>query len=167
MRKAIIVSVLGMAALASMGQSECGPNTSDKIQRQQSEKLLEEATAQTGMPAITNFRERKLVKDLFELRDQDGLTTYTYLFSELNGKLVKFCDSVGYGIPFSTQYTNPEKPMYNNSATATIAQAEPNGLFSPATAEGTWIMCSNPSNGRAQAVYVEPRTVVSPFPIGQ
>ena len=63
----------------------CGVPSSDKIQQAQSEVLLAEATASVGMPAIKNFREKKLLKDILELRDQNGLVTYTYLWNEFSG----------------------------------------------------------------------------------
>ena len=45
-----------------------------------------------------------------------------------------------------------------------MPQADPNGLFSPESAEGTWVLCSDPSgNGETRPVYVEPRIIVSPF----
>jgi hypothetical protein len=132
---------------------------------EQQEILLKEAAAQTGMPAIANFRERKLLKDIIELRDQNGLVTYTYVWNEFNGKMVFFCDSIGYGIPYATQYTSPEKMVGYNSAPAVVPQADPNGLFSPASAEGTWVMCKNPNGKEVRPVYVEPRIIVSPFPL--
>ena len=164
MNRLIVVGLVAAIA-ASMGQSDCDRTSSDIVQRQQQERILQEGTAQIGMPAIKNFRERKILKDIIEMRDQDGLVTYTYVFAELTGKFVKLCDSVGFGIPYATQYTNPEKPLYNNYDTSTIPQADPNGLFSPASAEGTWILCSDPTGNRARPVYVEPRTIVSPFPL--
>ncbi len=128
------------------------------------------------MPLIKNFRERKILKDIYELRDQQGLVTFTYLEnlspvvvkgrSCLGGKLVFFGESVGYGIPCATQFTNPQKDIYSDvSSTIHMAlpQADPNGLFSPASAEGTWIMLKDPSSTRTLPVYVEPRVVVLPF----
>jgi hypothetical protein len=55
------------------------------------------------MPAIKNFRERRLLKSILEMRDQEGLTTFTYTYNEMTGQLVFFCDSIGYGIPYATQ----------------------------------------------------------------
>lgn len=137
----------------------------DSIQRQQQEKILAEGTAQTGMPSIKNFRERKLLKDIFELRDQSGLVTYTYLWNEMQGKKVFFCNSIGYGIPYATQYTNPQKiaDRGHQYGYAILPQADPNGLFSPASADGTWIMCKNPQGDDVKPVFVEPRIIVSPF----
>ncbi|OGM89414.1 hypothetical protein A2108_01615 [Candidatus Wolfebacteria bacterium GWA1_42_9] len=142
-----------------------GTNTSDSIQSKQSEKLLAEATSQVGMPAIVNFRERKMLKDILELRDQDGLTTYTYLYCEMTGKLVFFGESIGYGIPYATQFTNPEKfeRAYAGGEWHVLSQADPNGLFSPASAEGTWVLLKDPNGRDVRPVYIEPRIVVSPF----
>ena len=126
--------------------------------------MLREATAQTGMPNITNFRERKLLKDILELRDQDGLVTFTYLVAEQTGKLTYLGQSIGYGIPAATQYTNPQKvEYYTNSGYLSLPQADPNGLFSPASAEGTWVMLKDPQGDKVRPVYIEPRIVVSPF----
>jgi hypothetical protein len=152
-----------VALVPIMMAAQCGEAPSDKIQRDQQEKIVQEATAQTGMPAIKNFRERKILKDILELRDQEGLITYTYVFNELQGKLVFLGESVGYGIPYSTQYTNPMKPMYDSYQTATIPQADPNALFSPGSAEGTWVLLKNPHGGEVRPVYIEPRIIVSPF----
>jgi hypothetical protein len=126
------------------------------------------------MPAIKNFRERKILKDILELRDQEGLVTYSYLENmvpqvqpgrtALGGKLTYFGETIGYGIPYATQYTNPQKIEYHsNSGYGVIAQADPNGLFSPASAEGTWLLMKDPNGKDVLPIYVEPRVVVSPF----
>jgi hypothetical protein len=155
MRKFIPIALLAVFTVA------CEPS-SDSIQQQQQERILREGTAALGMPSIKNFREKRLLKDILELRDQEGLITYTYVFSEQTGQLKFFCNSIGYGIPYATQYTNPLKV---EGGPAVIAQADPNGLFSPASAEGTWIMCADPTSKdkRGLPVYVEPRVIVSPF----
>ena len=58
-----------------------------------------------GMPAITNFAEKRMMKDILELRDQMH-PTYTYLY-DMNGKIgEKVCDSLGYGLSGATQYTD-------------------------------------------------------------
>jgi hypothetical protein len=109
------------------------------------------------------------MKDIIELRDQANLLTYTYVWSDMQGKLVFFCDSVGYPIPYATQYTNPQKVQQltygqGGAAMVTMPQADPNGLFSPASAEGTWVMCIDPNPPHnARPVYVEPRVTTSQF----
>lgn len=144
--------------------------SSDQIQASQQEAILKEGTAAIGMPAIKNFRERRLLKDIYEMRDNKTLTTFTYMFSDRGG-LIFLCDSIGYGLPAATQYTSPSKVQtgYYGSSTAShyydavVPQADPNGLFSPASAEGTWVMCKDPKGDDVKPVYIEPRIVVSPF----
>jgi hypothetical protein len=143
--------------------------SSDQVQQVQQEQVLMEATQQTGMPAIANFRERKLVKDLLELRDQEGLVTYTYFWSAFLGKFVFVGQTIGYGIPAATQYTNPQKiSRYSGSGGAfyeVLPQADPNGLFSPSSSEATWIMMLNPGTNKVEPQYLEERISVFTFPL--
>lgn len=161
MNKIVLMSGLCLTLAACTHERE----DSDYKQQNLQEKILAEATMQTGMPAIKNFRERKLMKDILELRDQENLATYTYLVSDYSAKLVFFCESIGYGLPYATQYTSPEKAIYAGGQYSyyTLPQADPNGLFSPSSAEGTWVMCKDPNGPDVKTVYVEPRIVVSPF----
>lgn len=156
-------TIVSIAFLATLGLSLTGCiEDSDYAQREHQEKILQEGTAQTGMPAIKNFRERKLLKQIIEMRDQDGIVTYTYTVPETTGRPVFLCNSIGYGLPAATQYTNPEKYVFG--IRSTLPQADPNGLFSPDSAEGTWVLCSDPIvSGKTRPVYVEPRIIVSPF----
>lgn len=158
--KKLGIAVLAAAILIPLAGCE---ESSDSVQRVQQERILKEGSAQTGMPAISNFRERKLVKMLLEMRDQENLITYTYTYAEGSGKLSFFCQSVGYGIPYAIQYTNPQRYVYNGSG-AVLPQADPNGLFMPDSADATWVMCRS-DKGEVKPVYVEPKVIVSPFPL--
>jgi len=152
-----VLSLLFLAACTNVPSS-------DEVQQSQQERILQEGTSSIGMPAIKNFRERRLLKMILELRDQENLNTYTYLWSEVQGRWVFFCNSIGYGVPYATQYTNPAKtvsPRYEHYLT--LPQADPNGLFSPASADGTWVMCKDPKGSDVKPVFIEPRTIVSPF----
>lgn len=172
MKKNHIFAVLALLAVPLLmgAQGDCsGTPTAQQRENQMQATLQGEAVASVGVPAIYNFREKRLLKTIFELRDQEGLITYTYLYSPMTGKLQKFCDSIGYGIPYATQFTAPERVAspqeVNYQGNITIPQPDPNGLFSPANAEGTWVMCKDPNGKSTQPVYIEPRVVVSPFPL--
>lgn len=143
----------------------CGnvPNA-DKRQAVETEKRLLEASKNVGMPDIVNFTELRLARDILELRDQESLSTYTYLVS-LEGKLVFLGESIGYGLPYSVQFTNPEVEVYRraNGGFGTLPQADPNGLFMPDGLSATWILLKDPDTGEARPTYVEPSIIVSPF----
>ena len=128
------------------------------------EALMSEAERQVGMPAITRFTERRTMKMIMELRDREGLVNYAYLFSEMSGKLTFIGKCIGYPLPYSTQYTNPQAvASFNHSIV--LPQADPNALFMPASAEATFVMLIDPSTGKPHPVYFEPRVTVSPFPL--
>ncbi len=145
-----------------IGMTGCFEPDTDTKEKYKQEQLLQEGAAQAGLPAITRFTDKKLLKMILEKRDQANLQTWTYLVAEQTGKLVFLGRSMGYGVPAATQYTNPMKYYMNG---ATLPQADPNGLFSPASAEGTWIMMLNPNGKGTEPVYIEPRIIVSPFPL--
>lgn len=145
----VFAAVLVLGSLIAVA---CGSVDSQRSIEQ--EQNLQQAAAQVGLPSITNFQEMRLAKQLYELRDTQ-ISTYAYLQSN-DGSLRCLGTAIGYGIPYSAQFTNPEG--LNGRP-----QAEPNGLFMPPEASATWIMLLNPETGKASPVYVEPNLVVSQF----
>jgi len=169
MRKTLATIIGAMALFCICSADDCTPTqTADRQQTVQQEQILKEGNAQVGMPNIKNFRERKLLKQILEMRDQDGLVTYTYTI-DLQGHLHFFCDSFGYPIPYATEYTSPMRPAHSDETyeqgNISVPQADPNGLFSPVSADGTWVVCKDPNSNKSGVVYVEPRVTCSPFPL--
>lgn len=163
-RIAFIASVLALGTLLTACNDY--PPTSTQIERKKQEELSLQAVQQVGMPAIVNFAEKRMMKDIMELRDKNVATT-TYLVG-MNNQLTKVCNSIGYGLPYATQYTNPSRVVYDQGhGSQVIPQADPNGLYSPASADGTWVLCVDKKDGKAKPVFIEPRIIVSPMPIGE
>ncbi len=163
-----LIAMIGAALTLASCMEE---NVSDKREREQTARITEQASTQVGMPGITRFTEKRMMKMLYELRDDPKLSTVAYIV-DLNGHLHKLCDSAGYGIPYATQFTNPQRDTYYGSGGTTgtgnhfqMPQPEPNGLFMPAAADGTWVMCLDPTTKDLKPIYVEPRVVISPFPL--
>lgn len=157
-----------IAACLLLTACDLPPPDSNAIQAAQQERVLQEGTAQTGMPAIKNFRERRTLKMIYELRDQEGLSTYTYVVPEQTGKPVFLCDSVGYAISDATGYTNVDKVM-NPRADVwfTMEQAEPNGLFTPDVSDANWVLCLDPKTSKPLPVFISSRIIVSAFRLTQ
>ena len=152
--------LLAVMIIISLTVSGC-VNDADSIQRRETNEALKEAHSQIGMPAIQNFQERKLAKMIFELRDKADLITYAYI-ANWEGKLIFIGKCLGFGLPYSVQYTNPEKYYHTG---ATLPQADPNGLFMPDGLSATWLMMIDPKTNEPRPVYVEPQIIVSPFPL--
>jgi len=164
MRK--LITLTALAATFALAGCDVEP-TSEQIQNRNQEQMNKNAVQSVGMPAITNFQEKRILKDILELRDTANLRTYAYI-TDLNGHLHKRCDSIGYGIPYATQYTNPSVDTYYTSSNpqhTILPQADPNGLYSPPNAEGTWVLCKVPNSDKVSPVYIEDRVTVSTFPL--
>lgn len=141
------------------------PPTTDQIVQAKQDQSLAQAAEVVGMPAIPNFTEKRNAKDIYERRDK-AIATHAYIVNEMRGCLVYLGAAIGYGLPYATQYSSPTK--WDRMSVAgggwswqQMPQAEPNGLFMPSSAEGTWIWLTN--GDKTEPVYVEPRVVVSPF----
>jgi hypothetical protein len=166
--------ILGMFLLMSnSGCNETAKPSADKEQLKQTEIQMMEAQRQVGMPAIVNFQEKKQLRWIYELCDQENMICHAYLFNELKGEVGQYLGQcIGYGIPYSTQFSNPQKLVdvndfgidsYQANDAATIPQAEPNGLFKPDGMSATWLIMLDPETKEPRPVYVEPQIIVSPF----
>ena len=153
--------IVALSALLLWGCGDVQPNA-DQVQRAKQEKALSEAVAEVGEPEITNFQEKRMMKMLYELRDQ-AIATHAYIVNQMSGCLVYLGESVGYGIPYATQYSNPDKWEWAGNGGHVMPQAEPNGLFMPNDAHGTWVMIKDPHGLQVKPVYIEPDVIVSPF----
>lgn len=163
MNKFVAPLSMAVVGIFLLSADNCAPApTSVQVEQARQERTTIQAEQSVGMPAIINYQEKRILKNIMELRDQQ-ISTITYIV-DLNGHLHKLCDSVGYGISAATQYTNPQQEIYlGNYNAITLPQADPNGLYSPTDEEGTYVMCLDPADKTLKAVYSEPRILVSPF----
>lgn len=156
MKKIIVILSLVIIGFSS----GCVEESADAQQRRQTNKLMKEAARQAGMPSIVNFQQKKLMKMIYELCDKENLVCYAYIKSDYQGKLIFIGKCIGYGLPFSAQYTNPEK--YHTTG-VTLPQPDPNGLFMPPSSSATWLMMIDPKTKKPRPVYIECEIVVAPF----
>lgn len=155
-----------LAIMATGCNLDKANRTADRRQSEETERMLGDAHRQVGMPDIVNFTERKLARDILELRDSESLVTYCYIVN-MHGDLIYLGEAIGFGLPYSVQFTNPErvehKHTMNGGSYGTLPQADPNGLFMPDGLSATWILLKDPEGGEARPVYMEPQIIVSPF----
>ena len=162
----VITTMLFVFILAGCETSVTNVPEVDKKQSAQTDVMMREMNSQVGMPDIKEFYEKKMAKEIFELRDNSKLITYAYSQS-LNGKFVYLGECVGFGLPYSTQYTNPERVefadggQYSALNPYNLPQADPNGLFTPTGLSATWLMLINPDTGKREIAYVEPTITVT------
>ncbi len=169
MKKLLLVICLSIFIFGT-GCNLDGEPSAEKKQAKQTKELLNEAQRQIGMPNVINFQQKKLMKLIYELCDKEDLVCYAYLKSDYSGKLVYIGKCIGYGIPFSAQYTNPMKVLNDphgsyDAGSVVVTQADPNGLYMPSSSSATWLMMIDPKTKKPRPVYIECEIVVSPFPL--
>ena len=134
------------------------------IQPKATEQSMKEANRQIGIPDIINFQERRFAKQILEMRDKE-IVTHTYFKNDMKGCLVYLGQSIGYGLPYAVQFTNPQKGKGLASAPYTVSQPDPNGLFMPDSLSATWVLLYDPETEKTSPVYIESEITVSTFRI--
>lgn len=173
MKKLLLLITLTLSVLfvGCVEQQRPPKPKADAIMQKRTEVAMREAERQTGFPAIKNFQEKKIMKMIYELRDTEGMICYAYLVNRNTGRVGQFLGkSIGYGLPYATQFSNPEKIVVNrifsqSAIYGTLPQPEPNGLFMPEGLSATWLLLIDPKTNKPRPVYVEPEIIVSPFPL--
>ena len=169
MKKSLLALTV-IVLFLSFGFSGCDDTkhpTADETAQRQQEQLTSESNRQSGMPNITNFTLKKQLKMIMEECDKEKLICYVYSYSEMTGKFRFISRCIGYGVPYAAQYTNPAQ-VVNRQASGSgyaqhvIPQADPTGLFMPASADATWILFIDDKN-EIHPGYVEPKMTIVPF----
>ena len=161
---------IGLVVVMCIGLVGCdfSDGSNDSTQATQTEALQKQATSKLGMPNIKNFYEKQTLKTIMEACDDSKLITYTYIKNDMTGKFTYLGQSLGYGVPYSTEYTNPEVIKGSTaSAYVAIPQADPNGLYKAQGVSATWIMLIDPITKVSKPVYVESEITVSPFKLAK
>ncbi len=161
-RRFILTLMLILATTLTLSGCKFNWHSNSRLSREQ-KRISSRAGYEVGFPAITNFQQMREYKMIYE--DEDKPTpTYTYL-KDRYGHLHLLCNSIGYGIPYSTQYTNPDYLQYTGGRAHRLPLADPDGLYHSQQSSGTWVICVNPKTKKDVPVYSEPNIVTSPFPL--
>ncbi|MCL4384494.1 hypothetical protein M1116_03500 [Patescibacteria group bacterium] len=149
-----------LAILVPMAFAACSSSSSVVEEQRAVNQQQEAAQGRVPQPVMKNYLERYLMAELYKARD-NAVATWSYIQSPYTGKILWQCASIGFPIPGGTQLTNPEQ--YYSSG-GVLPQAEPNGLYTPATSAGTYVMCVN-KDGTISPQYKEPAVETSMCPI--
>ena len=142
----ILIPIIMIAIIAA-----CVQQSSDQMAYRQQEQGTRQLVQNQPVPNLGGWSfERQVVIDAYRQRN-GTVATWTYTFVGETGEMLEICASIGYPIPYATQITNPN-------------YSEPNGLYSPASAEASWVNCVN-ADGSVSPTYWEPRVVAFPYRI--
>lgn len=172
-KKVVLMCMLCLLVLLIIG---CGNReTASSKENEYTQTIMEQAANSIGYPDVTNFFEKQQLKEIYELRDNPKLTCYWYTKNDMSGKWIYQGFCIGYGIPYTTQFTQPETmqraalPVLRMDGsdrgryeyfTEILPQADPNGLYSSASTSATWILTTD-ETGSIKPTYVESEIMVS------
>lgn len=157
-KKILLITIVIIGIL--FGGCATLPKSVENVETESVKENLEIMNQQVGMPFIQNYFEKKMAKQIFELRDKSDLITYAYT-TNLEGRYIYLGKCVGFGLPYSVQYTNPEKLTRGSHWGTTIPQADPNGLYMPEGLSATWLMLINEETNKTEIIYAEPEIIVT------
>lgn len=169
MKKFLCLVLSLMLIVSLVGCTEENTNSATNKEKTYTEKVKKQSLASIGLPNVKNFFEMGQLKTIYELRDDPDTICYWYIMNSYSGKWVYQGKCVGYGIPYSTQITNPSQVIerqYQGVSTSVIDQAEPNGLYSTGSTNATWILQLD-SKGKIRPAYVEAEVYVTPIELTQ
>lgn len=148
MRK-LSIFLLTILALLLVGCDDLQPSAHE-VEHAQQEGGMQAMLRNQPVPTLSYSMERQILTELYRARNR-YVATWTYT-RDIQGHIMEICASAGFPIPYSTQLTNPWQRDYNTA----VGNPEPSGLYSPSSAEGTWISCVD-SSGAIAPQYWEDR----------
>lgn len=107
-----------------------------------------------ALPNITNYYEYYQEKEIYEARDNPKLVMNAYLYSNVTGELTCFGKVAGYGLPYSTEWSQP-----NGSGTQGSVP-EPNGLYPSQNTNADWVRVISP-DGKQHVTFAEPELIIT------
>jgi hypothetical protein len=145
---AVIAAVaLLAAACTSASSTPTGQQQENSAQRQDTTSLVNDQP----VPHFNYSQIRQTLIDA-ETISADGTQTTSFFFQMGDPDPVFSCPSLGEPVANTAQLSNPqqiiEDPYPSGGASVPISQMDPNGIYSPASSSGTYVICVNSSGAK-------------------
>lgn len=141
--------LLAAAVVATIALTGGGCTSSTGEDEKLTDAQLQKYQANQPVPMYEWSQYRQSVIDITAAQ-VNGVATTSFFFLEGVDKPVGSCPSIGFPVPSTAQLTNPEQVIHSGT---TIAQAEPNGVYT-GDSTATYVICVAP-DGTTYADYWE------------
>ena len=160
LKKRIMFAAAAMATIIGLGA--CA-QTSKQIPQGQA---LENQQQAQGTQSIVNnqplphFNTSQLRQNLIEIESaqSNGVQTTSFFYNQGVKEPISSCPSIGFPIPNTMSLSNPQQIVNSytngNIATGVISQMDHNGVYSPTSSSGTYVICVD-DTGKPYAHYWE------------
>jgi hypothetical protein len=155
----------GITTLAvSLGLSACGGSgTSGQAAEQSIEsRQLSQYNQSQPIPFFKWSLERQVLIDA-ETASAEGDQSTSFFFNYGVQDPIMTCPSLGMAVPDTAQLSNPQQVLYPSGRDAiAISQADPFGVYSPPSSEGTYVICVIDGKPVLQRAEEQVHTVMAP-----
>lgn len=154
MKKRNIIFVVLLVVISVFCLSGCDTDQGKEEERQYTNELMQALNDKVGMPNIQDGFMKKSLKMIYELQDDSNLVCYAYSKNAYTGKYTYLYPCIGFGIPYTTQYTSPDSLTKYNGSSFITQQADPDGLYHGSSTQATWVLRIT-EKGEVKVVYAE------------
>lgn len=144
-------ALIAAAASAAVLLTASSCNSSNKAEREQQERGIQELLRTQPVPFFPYSQMRANLAEI-ERAQAEGLQSTSFMFNQGVPDPMRVCPSIGLPIPNTASLSNPLQEV--GGAGAVVEQLEPNGVYTPNSSSGTYVICVNP-DGKALPVYWE------------
>jgi hypothetical protein len=155
-----IPAIIGAALLAA-GLAACQGNSTNAGQQQENQQQGQDTTTYENNQPIPHFQYSDYRQTAINVEAIQALGEQTTsFFFNLGVKDPIFsCPSLGSPFPNTAELSNPDQvtsPSNGNGEynSVTVGQMDPNGVYSPSSSSGTYVICLN-AQGAQYAQYWE------------
>jgi len=155
--RTLAAAALGAAALATLAACTQSQDSGAASEAVQSNQIQAHYQAVQPPYAATGVSEYRSNLNAAEATQTLGINTTSFFFNLGQAAPFFSCPSHGGAVPNMAQLTNPDQIQPDPNQTAgsvVIGNMDPNGVYSPVSSSGTYVMCVN-SAGQEYLVYWE------------
>ena len=149
-------ALAGLAVMAALGLSVAGCSSSPSApsgQQQENQAQSQDTGSLVTDQPIPHFNYSQIRQTLIDAEtiSANGTQTTSFFFQMGDQDPVFSCPSLGEPVANTAQLSNPqqivEDPYPTGGASVPISQMDPNGIYSPSSSTGTYVICVNSSGG--------------------
>jgi len=157
---ATLAAGIGGLVLAGLALTACTGPSGASAQQQENKQQQADTSSLINDQPIPHFNYSQIRQTLIDAEtiSADGTQTTSFFFQMGDQDPVFSCPSLGMPVANTAELSNPDQ-NYNSGypqggTSYPIPQMDPNGIYSPASSSGTYVICVN-SGGKPYLQYWE------------
>lgn len=155
-KKKIVLVACSVALMLPLAACH-GAQTSNGQAKENKAQAADTTTLITNQ-APPGFNYSQIRQNLIDIEtaEANGAQSTSFFFNYAERDPYMVCPSIGAPIPITVSLTNPSQVTWgaNNAGPAVTDQMDPNGIYSPKSGQGTWVLCIG-ANGKIVPQYAE------------